>query len=536
VSEPTQPPEPITSEDDPQQSPAPQQRGATTGTLKRVVTTVARSVVGLIGVAVAIIVIGAAALVPLPTVRYVPPSVIVTPVPAAQRLICPGAVLRLGDEAGTDATSAHALGIPTTVSAATSGTVESTPLDQADPNGKPAAAPIVLSVQPSADGGSAADLAGAQAQKVSSGDIHGLVASQCAQASTSTWLVGGSTVVGRTTIIRLANPSDIVATVAIEVFGENGAVSAPGSAGILVSGHSEKVLSLAGFAPDLEEPVVHVTSRGGPIAASLQQSVVRGIEPGGVDMIAATTMPSKSVVVPGLVISNGSTVATLLGADGFKDLGTVLRVFVPGDKAATARVSVVPESADGAGASFGINLDAGRVTDVPIDGLDDGVYSVALLSDVPVVGAVRASTIAQGASAGASEPATDSAVDSSVDSAVETVEKTVGASDFAWFAASNPLVGSAFVAIAPGPGSALHLANPGDKDETVTLLDSSGNTVAITVPAGATVSADVSPGSSYRLDGFGTVLASVSYLDHGLLASYAIAATSTGSEPITIYP
>jgi Family of unknown function (DUF5719) len=493
-------------------------------TLKRVVTTVARSVVGLIGIAVAIIVIGAAALVPLPTVRYVPPSVIVTPHPAAQRLICPGAVLRLGDEAGTDATSAHALGIPTTVSAATSGTVESTPLDQADPNGKPAAAPVVLSVPPSPGGASAAALAGAQAQKVNNGDIHGLAASQCTQASTSSWLVGGSTVVGRTTIIRLANPSDIVATVAIEVFGENGAVSAPGSAGILVSGHSEKVLSLAGFAPDLEEPVVHITSTGGPIAASLQQSVVRGIEPGGVDIIGATTVPSKSVVVPGLVISNGSTVATLLGADGFKDLGTVLRVFVPGDKVATARVSVVPESADGAGASFGINLDAGLVTDVPIDGLDDGVYSVSLLSDVPVVGAVRASTIAQGTSAGATDPA------------VEIGDASVGASDFAWFAASNPLDGSAFVAIAPGQGSALHLANLGETDETVTLLSGEGKTVAVTVPAGANVSVDVAPGSSYRLDGFGTVFASVSYVDRGMIASYSVAASATGSEPITIYP
>jgi Family of unknown function (DUF5719) len=478
------------------------------GRLRRAAGATVRSVRGLLGIAIAALVIGAAGIVPLASIRHIAPSITVTPLPAAQQLICPGALLRLGDEAGKDATSAHDLGIPSTVSAATVGSVLSTPLQQPAADGKPAAAPTVISTPA---GEAPATLVGAQSQAVHSADFRGFGAVQCAGASTNTWLVGGSTALGRTTIVILANPSDFVATADIEVFGGDGAVSSPGSSGILIAARSAIALSLAGFAPDLDAPVVHVTSTGGPIAATLQQAVIRGIEPGGVDFVGPAGTPSEGLIFPGLVVRNSAAVAGLLGEDGFKDAGTVLRVFVPGDKVATARISVVPEDASVTGASFSIDLKAGVVSEIPIDGLDDGTYSVTLASDQPAVAALRASTVSD-------QP------------------DTAGFMDFAWFAAANPLAGSAFVAIAPGAGSELHLGNPSHKGETVLVRAADGTSQTVTVPAGSSDSIDVTPGASYRLDGFTTIYASVSFVDAGKIASYAVSPSPNGPTPVTIYP
>jgi Family of unknown function (DUF5719) len=483
------------------------------GVLRRVATSAARSLLGLVGIAVAALVIGAAALIPLPSINHTAQSVTITPVPSAQQLICAGALLRLGDEAGKDATAAHELGAPTTIASATEGGVTSTPLEQPDAHGTAAAAPIVISAPPLAGTVSSATLSGAQSQSVNTGDFRGFAAAACARASISTWLVGGSTAVGRTTLLSLANPNEVVATVSLEVFGDGGEISAPGSKGIVVAAHTERVLSLAGFAPDLGAPVLHITSTGGPIAANLQQVVVRGISPGGVDIVGPTSIPAKGAVFPGVVVANSATVAPLLGEDGFKDLGTALRAFVPGDKAATARVSVVPEDPAVAGASFSISLPAGVVTDVPIDGLADGVYSISLESDVPVVAAVRASTVGDAASS----------------------SDGIGAIDFAWFTASSALTGSAFVAVASGVGAQLHFSNHGQSAEAVNLTSPDGTQLDVAVPAGTSVSVPVTSGASYRLAGFSSIYASVSFTGDGALASYPIAPSAIESAPIRIY-
>jgi Family of unknown function (DUF5719) len=478
------------------------------GRLRRAAGAAARSIRGLIGIAIAALVIGAAGLVPLASIRHTAPRITVTPLPAAQQLICPGALVRLGDEGGKDATSVHDLGIPSTVSAATVGSVDSTPLKQPAADGKLGAAPTVISTPV---GTAPSTLVGAQSQAVHSADFRGFGAVQCAEASTNTWLVGGSTALGRTTIVILANPSDFVATADIHVFGGDGTVSSPGSSGILIAAQSAIALSLAGFAPDLEAPVVHVTSTGGPISATLQQAITRGIEPGGVDYVGPAGKPTNGLVFPGLVIQNSAAVAGLLGEDGFKDAGTVLRVFVPGNKDASARISVVPEDTSATGASFSIDLKAGVVSEIPIDGLEDGTYSVSLASDQPAVAALRASTVSD-------QP--DSA----------------GFMDFAWFGSSNPLTGSAFVTIAPGAGSELHLGNPGLQAETILLRAADGTSQAVTVPAGSSHSIVVTPGSSYQLDGFTTIYASVSYVDGGKIASYAVSPSRSGPTPVTIYP
>jgi len=201
-------------------------------------------------------------------------------------------------------------------------------------------------------------------------------------------------------------------------------------------------------------------------------------------------------------------VAGRLGEPGYADLDTVLRAFVPGEAPAQVTVRVIPEDATLAGASFDLLLDAGIVTDVPIEGLVDGSYSVVVESTVPVVAAMRVSTVA----------------------AMKVGATPAGASDAAWFAAATALADSAFATVASGPGATLHLANPGEVAATVTI---SGDSVS--VPAGSSVTVEVTGGESVLIEGADGLFASISFRSPGHLASYPVSSTASGEAPLTVY-
>ena len=463
----------------------------------------ARVVAGVVGIAVAVAAIAVAGVVSLPSVVRVPPSVSVTPVPSAKQLVCPGSVLQLGNSGGQNASVASALGEPT---AATSGDATSVSMTASDAENGTAGSPILLTAPASSAG---ASLAGAQYQVVDAGDYRGLAAAECAQPSSDTWLLGGSTAVGRSTLLTMVNPGRVGSTVAIDLYSDEGLVEAAGTTGIVVPAGGQRVISLAGFAPDAASLAVHVVSRGGPIATNLQESIVRGIEPSGVDIIGRTAAPSTVNVIPGVLIVGAEALSGRLGEEGFDDLGTALRLFVPGDAAAQATVRVVPEDATLTGASFELSLDPGAVTDIPIEGLADGAYSVEVESSVAIAAAVRASTVAE--EADGPTPA--------------------GASDVAWFGSATALTGSTIASIAPGPEASLHLSNPGDTAVTVTIGSN-----AVTVDAGATVTVEVIGGASYRFEGGAGLYASISVTAPGGLASYLVSSSANDETPVTIYP
>lgn len=465
-------------------------------------------VAGGLGIAVAIGAIAAAGLVDFPTLTREPPSVLVTPVPAAKQLVCPGSVLRLGDAGGQNASVASAIGQPSTTRAATTGAVDTAVIQTEDAGDSTAGSPTLLTVAASVNG-AAVSIAGAQRQAVDEGDYRGLAAAECTQPSSDSWLLGGATTVGRTTLLTLANPGTVVSTVEIEIFTADGLVQAPGTTGIVVPARGQRVLSLAGFAPDAASLAVHVTSRGGPIAVTLQESIVRGIEASGVDIIGPTAAPSVINVIPGVVIAGAEALSGRLGEEGFEDLATALRVFVPGEGPAQATVRIVPEDPGLTGASFELTLDPGVVTDIPIEGLTDGAYSVQVESSVAISAVVRASTVA--AQKSGSTPA--------------------GASDVAWFGSATMLTASAFASIAPGPGASLHLSNP--SDESIFVIVGSET---VTVAAGASVTVEVTGATSYRFDGAEGLYASVSFSTTGQLASYLVSSAANDEAPVTIFP
>jgi hypothetical protein len=500
----------------------------------------ARLGAGLVGLAVIGGVVAVGTALPLPAAERTAPSALITPEATGQQRVCSGGLVGIG--AGGSATATSFLATPQRITGTSTGEApDETRIESPDvgtdagQNGWP-----VALAAPGADSGDPVLLAAAQSQVAASGETVGFSASVCAEPGSDTWLAAGSTVVGRTSVLLLSNPSDVTATVDLAIFGEEGPVSAPGSAGISIVAGTQRVIPLAGLAPDVASHVIHVQSRGGQVVAALQSSVVRGLEPGGVELTGSTAGPGLTQVLPGLRVSSaaavdaGPTPEPVAGAEGTpapqpeptapapagdasegSDTETALRVFVPGDKDAALTVGVRPEAgAAGEGLSFPYEAQAGHVTDIPFsDDLAEGLYTVTVESTVPVVASARSST--GGGATGI---------------------------DLAWFSApSGPVAGDVLVAVPEGPAPRVHLANFGDISARAVLTPESAAAagaaeVVVDVPAGATASAEVAAGTVYRLSSADPLFGSVSFLGDGQSSAFPINPPNPSASPLRVYP
>jgi hypothetical protein len=497
----------------------------------------ARIAGGTVGAGVAAVVIAAVAFLPLPTFGPDPRTVTVDPAPADQVRVCPGAAMRVGDESGESADSVFAIGNAATGGAVRGSELQRARLASADPAASADAAPEVLRAPPVDDAPGSVLVGGAQLQDVDASDFRGLAAAACGEPSGSTWLVGGAMTVGRSTFLLLSNPTDVPSRVSLDIFGEQGQVSAPGMSGIDVPANGQRVLSLAGFAPGVTSPIVHVTARGGRVVATLQQSIVRGLDAVGVETVGGGADPAASLVVPGvrLLDTVGTNRASALS--DWQDVGPVVRLVVPGDTAGRATVRVVPETAGTVGTSFEVDLEPGTVTEVSLDsgapegepaepgvevethGLADGVYTVFVDADVPVIAGVRATT------------AVDSGVEPAPDAILDGPE-----SDLAWFAAAPPLDDEALIVVPEGPSPLMSIVNPTGAEAALELSPLSGAApILVTIPAGGSVSVGVAPGG-YVLSGAGELSIAVTFAGPAALASFVASPARPVAGAIVVHP
>lgn len=481
----------------------------------------ARILTGTIGIAVAVATIAAAAWLPLPTISTSPSSTTVVPVPTDQQRVCAGPVLRLGSDTGEGATTVSSIGTPHIVSAASEGDVDTSELQSTDST--TGVAPAKFTLPPASSGSSGVPLlAGSQTQSVNHGDIAGFAAAECREVHADTWLVGGATTTGRTTLITMSNPGEVIATVDLTIYTEDGEVTAAGTDGIVVPPGGQRILSLAGFAPGAASPVVRVQSRGSQVVAHLQQSIVRTLEPGGVDVVGPAAAPAKLVVIPGLVLSSPDTIAEHASTPGYQDLTAALRFLVPGTKPANAEITITPEGGTAKPVVVKTTLEAGKVTETPFGDFPAGSYTVTVRTDMPVVAAARASVYSAG---------------STTDQGGAAAEV-----DFAWFASASDIQKAALVAVGSGPSPELHLANLGGQDATISVKQSAlglgsapSTTQTVTIPARGAVLLPVQSLSGYSISGFDQLAISLSYNGDGALASYTVSPTGPASQPIEVY-
>lgn len=419
----------------------------------------------------------------------------VVPVPADAQRVCAGSALRLSDDAGNDATKASTVGSATVATATTGSSVERSALGSSTTGGSD---PRLLTAPA---GTTTPQVAGSSYQSVSSGDLVGVGAASCDDPTQSTWLVGGSTETGRTSLVTLSNPTDVNATVDLLIYDDAGTVSAPGTNGIVVAPNTQKVVPLSGFVSDKGATVVHVESSGGQIVAHMQESIVRTLTPGGFDIVSGGAAPARTQVIPGVVLEGAQAAQR---GDDTADAAPVVRLFVPGKEA--ARVTLGITTSNGGGSIVNATAEPGVVTDVALDDFPDGRYSFTVTSTEPLVAGARTT-----------KPTDD------------------GRSDLGWFASAEPLGASTITALAPGDNQRLTIVNPKRTDAQVTIR-SGGESQQVDVVAGSTATVIVPLSKQLVLTGTKGLVAGVTYSGTDGIAGFPVRAATEVSTPVRVYP
>ncbi len=486
-------------------------------TSRRWVLAGARFTTGLFGIAAAVAVVGAATLLPWPSYNVTPEATVVSPDATEQQRVCPGPLLALAADAN-DASATSSLGRADTLYAAgvnvedalsgnglSSAQITVSGLSVPDnASGDAEGTPLVLSVP--ANDSAPLLLGGSQSQAVMSETVSGYSASACSEAVTDSWLVAGSTATGQTSLLFLSNPTAVAATVDLRIYGESGLVDAPGSTGILVQPGAQRVLAVAGLAPNLNSPVVHVSTRGGQVVASLQQSVIRGLTPGGIELVGATAAPALSHVISGYIVPPSIIDPAHSNDSDFHDDQPAIRVLNTSDTPSELTVSVTSDEG-GDGTSLSVTVDAGVASEIPLTMLMAGTYTVRLSSEQPVVAAAR------------------------------STEKSDVSEDFAWFVASQPIADASALVVTGGPAPTLHLVNAGTLSQTVSLVSEAGPPLTLTLPAMSSLAQPLGALQSYVLAGeqLSGVVASVSYQGSAALSSFALSAPGPLAQPLAVF-
>ncbi|NHW46986.1 hypothetical protein HAV21_08795 [Paenarthrobacter sp. MSM-2-10-13] len=252
----------------------------------------------------------------------------------------------------------------------------------------PVTSPAVVGAD--AMGNEQASLAANLSYSATDGDLRGLAATQCQPPGNDAWLLGADTAVGRTAVLNVSNASETPATVNLELYGYEGQIQAPGARGLLVAPGTTRSVNLAGLAPGESQLAVHVRSTGGPVAATIQQSVLRGIAPGGVEYLSPGAGPSNLQVMSGVDIQDPSGVKTLAAKPGFADAVPALQIAVPGSTDAVVQVSLYGANGERKIPNGGVvTVKGGTVATLNLDGVPAGSYTVRASSDVSFLASAR---------------------------------------------------------------------------------------------------------------------------------------------------
>ncbi|GAC1442109.1 MAG: hypothetical protein NVS3B26_03290 [Mycobacteriales bacterium] len=156
--------------------------------------------------------------------------------------------------------------------------------------------------------------AGLELEQVSrgqGGSSRGLAGLRCEAPKTDAWFVGGSTRVGDSLTLVMANPDDTPALVDVVAWTSDGPADPRPGRGITIAGRSRAAFALDQIAPDKEWLAVHVVVQRGRVAAALRHARLDGHVPKGVEWVPQAQPPATTVVVPGLPQGPGRRILTV---------------------------------------------------------------------------------------------------------------------------------------------------------------------------------------------------------------------------------
>lgn len=506
------------------------------------------SVAGLVGIGVSGAVVLALCVIPFPVLAGTPASMMVDPTASTAVRVCPGPLLSVQTRDG-DATAFVGFQSPDIVSASSDDAVQERYLKVADAaNENGTLAPVALSVEPPADA-SLPLITGVQSQSAVTDEMAGLAVTPCVEPEAESWLVGGATDLGQTTVVNLSNASTTDASVRIEVYGERGRIDPTGSNDVVVQAGTQSIVSLAALAPGLAAPVVRVTSSGGAIAASLQQTLVRTIVPSGLEIIEPGLGPNTTQIIAGVQLTGMAQFSDSEGGAVSTDEEPTVRVLATSAEPSDVVVTTIAE--DGTTTEVKSTVPAGVVLQLPFNAVSDGTYSVVVTGTTPVVAAVR-SVVGANASpftertidpTSSSTPGASTAPspespppDATLPAPQPNPFDTIGGGDFAWYASTSSLSATTLVAVAATESALLTLFNAGEETQSVSLSSDATPDETISLEPGRFAVVSVVPGNVYQIDGALGIRAGVAYGGIGVVSATTVRAPSKLGSAILVYP
>jgi len=481
-----------------------------------IVTHVTRAGVGLAitgGAVAAIVFLGSFA---MPTIEISPAAATVdTARDTTRTLTCAGSALDLGADP-----SRPLLGIPTGVTKITQQDATNQRLEtstylresdnqavssfgEAGSNEQAFGSGVLLRI----DAAQAYTQALSESEMVASATLSGFMATQCIEASNETWIVGGTTTLGSITLLSITNPGDVPATVFVNVYDDNGIVESLQAAGVVVAPKSQRTVSINGAAPERSSLGVHVLSRGASVVVTMQESLVEGLKPAGVDTIQGIAQPATTLVIPGLSIPRVDGVETV-DEHGRDAAGFSLRVLAPGEHGGVITVTGVGE--DGNTVTLVTDYaQPGRITEFALEGFTKEFSTVVVEAEVPVVASVAALAIG-----------------------------TEG-EDIAWFAAAPVIDREIPFAVPAGPAARIGLYNPGDEPVTVELVRGNGNqpenNLRFTLEAKSSLYAPIASAAGYQFVPGGPVYAALTFEGDGMISTFPIVPPVASAETVQVF-
>lgn len=456
-------------------------------TRNRAIRVVARGARLLAGAAIALgCVVGvvAAVALPWPDITSEPAQVSVRPSDGDTTLVCNGSFRAIGRDT-LNAEQMSPAGRPS-VTVDSNGPREASDIEVSDLTGEPVAPQRFVG---SAEQGGASLVAASEAVSIAAEDLTGLAASACREPSTESWLVGGTVETGTSDLIILSNPGDVTSTATLTVFGTE-----PTSTTTIVPAGTQVAVPLASVAAGLQQPVVRVTAAGAPLRAVLQSSLIRTLDPSGIDLQDTAGAPSESLVFAGVQVRKPSDDTPV----------TVLRLMATDQ---TTQATVTVRSAGEVVKEISVPLDAQVPAELGLEGLERGVYSIEVAAGAPIVGATWQTT------------------------------RIGPGSDFSWMTPAPAISEEVMVAVPKGPGARLHLVNSQDADANVTLAPTAGGAEKeIVVPADDSVVVEVSADTTYALSMDAPLHVAVLLAGTDALAGWPIWPSAAAQERITVYP
>lgn len=222
------------------------------------------------------------------------------------------------------------------------------------------------------------------------GDLAGLAVSGCTEPAAESWLTGAVTTPGSTAVLNLVNPSASVAEVRVDLRGADGMIQAPNLSAVAIAPGESKSIILAGYAPNEKSLSAKVTSAGGRISATIQQSTLRGLVPGGVDYLGAAEGANSTQVIPGVALQDPKRAEELAKPGANADAIPELVLAATSAEGATVQVRAFGTNGEVAIPGGGEVVVASNATDrLPLTGLPAGNYTIAVEADSAVSASVK---------------------------------------------------------------------------------------------------------------------------------------------------